>query len=89
MVTFEIDFDSFLTEHGVEVSAFTDSDDVGSQFKGWSTLVDELVGAYSVPNHRGKLMLNNEDFLYLKRVASGMMDAADYLDERIEEANVI
>ena len=81
--------DVFLTADGVEITMWSGDEAEGQDMVSWTALVNDLVDGYTVPNHRGTLTLNQEDFKYLKTVAGNLMDLADYLDETIEGAVII
>jgi hypothetical protein len=79
-----------LDEDGIVLHAWVNtSEDQASVPVDFTTLIDELVEAYSIPNHYGKFLMNVDDLNTLNKVVGSLQSAANYLAQRLNMATIL
>lgn len=88
MINIPLDTGVTLVEDGVEIYAWVGDTEADPEHVCWSDLVDDLVEAYTIPNHRGIILFSREDYDNLVEVLQGLQSAASQLHYRLNSAEV-
>lgn len=89
MINIPVDTGASLSTGGIEIHAWVGDHEGDPAFYSWSTLVNELIEGYTIPNHRGKTLINSEDYDYLVEVLQDIQGAAGMLLQRLDDAEVV
>lgn len=89
MINIPLDTGVTLVDDGVEVYAWIGDTEADPEHICWSSLVNDLIEAYTIPNHRGKTLLKGEDYDYLIEVLQGLQGAATFFHQRLNKAEIV
>ena len=89
MINIPLETGATLSTGGIEIYAWVSDHENEPDFYSWSTLVNEIVEAYTIPNHRGKTMLHSEDYDHLVEILQDIQGAAGMLLQRLDDAEVV
>lgn len=89
MINIPVDIDISLSTEGLEVYA-SSGDYVSDQtLYSWVTLVNELVEAHRIPNHRGKILVSADDYDRLVEILQDMQGAITHFGNYLAKAEVV
>ncbi len=88
MINIPINVDATLTEGGVSVYVWSGDADSDSEHTCWTTLINDLIEAYTIPNHRGKVLISAGDYDFLVEVLQGLQGASSYFLERLDKVEI-
>lgn len=88
MIKIPLDTGAIIVEDGIEIYASVGDADIEPDHICWSTLVNDLLDGYTIPNHRGMTIIRAEDYDYLVEVLQGINGAATLLHTRLNKAEI-
>ena len=89
-INIPVNLGASLDEDGIVIHAWVDSsEDQAAVPFSFTDLIDELLEAYSIPNHRDKFLMNVEDYNTVSKVIGTLQSATNYLAQRLDMATIL
>lgn len=89
MINIPIEVGAHLSTGGIEIHSWVGDYDGDGVFYSWTTLVNELIEGYTIPNSMSETRFNHEDYDYLVEVLQDIQGAANMLLQRLDDSRVV